>query len=385
MTEREKNSAEKGRGDKKKKSGGLFGIYKTFLLCVVIATVIQAGFQFALMSGVREQNVLLQNLIYNLGNILVILAFVAAFGYIYYKKLEEVSESIEKLAEGKEVHMPETGFTAELMQSINKTSDMLKAQRDVIAKRDNARAEWIRGVSHDIRTPLSIIMGYSEALEEGEIPGESRQKTAEIIKEQSIKIRDLIEDLNLAMKLEYGKQPLRISEFYLSALLRESVGGLMDSAGMESEREQEDEPYDIELVVLPEFEKLMLSGDRMLIKRVLDNILGNAVRHNPSGCRVLCLAYKTAEFAVVEITDDGKGIPEDIASAINSFQSELKRNGSNNGEEYLKSEPGEDTEGDTDRISGKHIMGLRIAKQIMLAHGGNLIIKPDRHTVSLIF
>lgn len=366
---------------KPKKRDGIFRVYKLFLTYVAIAVVIQTAIQLLLISGIQYKDEFWQNIIYNIVNIGVLLALVAAFGYMYYKKSKAVTEAIDMLAEGREVNIPEKGVTSDLAESINLTSDILKRQREIIERRDNARSEWIRGVSHDIRTPLSIVMGYAEVLADDDQLSEGNRKYAETIKEQSIKIRDLVEDLNLAMKLEYNKQPLRLSDFSPAALLRESVGGIMDTY-------ENSDRFDVELIILPEFEKLKLTADRMLIKRVLDNILGNALRHNAAGCSVLCFAYKSADMAIVEITDDGKGIPEDIASAINSFQSELGRGFKTGRESDTEAEAraiGELYENeDEERLAGKHIMGLRIAKQIMLAHGGNLIIKPDRHTVQLI-
>ena len=87
---------------------------------------------------------------------------------------------------------------------------MLEQQRWNLEKRDTARTEWISGVSHDIRTPLSMVMGYADNLENDAALPEEARKQAGIIKEQSLKIKTLIEDLNLTSKLEYQMQPLRM-------------------------------------------------------------------------------------------------------------------------------------------------------------------------------
>ena len=209
---------------KPKKRDGIFRVYKLFLTYVAIAVIIQTAIQLLLISGIQYKDEFWQNIIYNIVNIGVLLALVAAFGYMYYKKSKAVTEAIDMLAEGREVNIPEKGVTSDLAESINLTSDILKRQREIIERRDNARSEWIRGVSHDIRTPLSIVMGYAEVLADDDQLSEGNRKYAETIKEQSIKIRDLVEDLNLAMKLEYNKQPLRLSDFSPAALFIESVG-----------------------------------------------------------------------------------------------------------------------------------------------------------------
>ncbi|MFR3752980.1 MAG: sensor histidine kinase [Enterocloster sp.] len=75
-------------------------------------------------------------------------------------------------------------------------------QRRQLGRRDEARTEWIGGVSHDIRTPLSLVMGYADMIEsQPETEPEVRKKAA-LIRKQSLRIRDLIEDLNPGFQLE---------------------------------------------------------------------------------------------------------------------------------------------------------------------------------------
>ena len=98
--------------------------------------------------------------------------------------------------------MEETGELAEINASLNKAGDYL-------LKKDNTRAEWIRGISHDIRTPLSMILGYASEIEETSSLPETTRKQAEIIRRHSEKLKNLVEDLNLTTKLEYSMQPMQ--------------------------------------------------------------------------------------------------------------------------------------------------------------------------------
>ena len=75
--------------------------------------------------------------------------------------------------------------------------------------RDAARSDWINGISHDIRTPLSMVMGYAAQMESAADLPPQRQKQAGIIRTQSQAIRDLVNDLNLTMRLDWAMQPLR--------------------------------------------------------------------------------------------------------------------------------------------------------------------------------
>ena len=74
-------------------------------------------------------------------------------------------------------------------------------------KRDQARSDWINGISHDIRTPLSVVMGYASQMESDGSLGERQREQAGIIRRQSETIRSLVGDLNLTMRLDYEMQP----------------------------------------------------------------------------------------------------------------------------------------------------------------------------------
>ena len=400
----------KGKKKTKKKESVSISIHGKFvlyaLLIGLIQFVLQAGLFFVL-KGARDLE--LRNLLFALINLAALLALIASLGWLYYKSLKKIETSIDALAAGETVQLQEEGIAKNLAASINKTSDILDAQRKWIAKRDNARVAWIRGVSHDIRTPLSMVMGYAEVLEEDETLGKEQRRRAAIIKEQSLHMRALIEDLNLTSKLEYNRQPLRLAVLSPAKLLRETVAVILNAQFSEeeteaaetgeAEQENQSEKHEITLLILPEFEKISLQADQNLLRRVFHNIIGNAVRHNPAGCSILILAHCEGTQAIVEIADDGKGIPENVAQLVNAYGSnlasvnEMPRSEAEKcqGNEVTRESAGEPVreEGQererTDRLGVPHVMGMRIAKQIMLAHGGNLVILPDRHTVELIF
>lgn len=346
----------------------LASIYGRLACCVVLIVLVQAILQALVWKLLAQMgDSLLRDILYYLFNVLAVVLIVLIIGYLFYRRMRLLGEAVQKLAGGGEVHLEESGISAQLAESVNQTSDLLKEQRKTIAQRDNVRMEWIRGVSHDIRTPLSMVMGYAEMLEEDQGLTREQRSCASIIKEQSLRMRELIEDLNLTSKLEYNRQPLRLSEFHPAALLREVVSAALNAQLMQEGAEGETQTSDITLLVLPEFERFTVQADRNLIRRVFANIIGNALRHNLPGCKVLILTRRSGDRGIVEITDDGRGIPEAVARAVNACGSEL-------GEDVDFSESGM-----------PHIMGMRIAKQIMLAHGGNLMVAPDRHTIEIVF
>ena len=86
--------------------------------------------------------------------------------------------------------------------SIHKANAELNKAGKHLLQKEQARAEWINGVSHDVRTPLSIILGYASEIEKNEDASQPVQLQASIIRKQSEKLRSLIADLNLTSRLE---------------------------------------------------------------------------------------------------------------------------------------------------------------------------------------
>ena len=187
------------------------------------------------------------------------------------KAVAPILQGIETVASGQPVRLPEKGELSEIGRQLNRAGAF-------IAKKDSARADWISGVSHDVRTPLSVILGFAGQLEEdGNLPASVREQAAGIRK-QGERLRSLISDLNLASRLEYSMQPLRMEKVYPVELARQSVCEFLDG-GLE-------ERYEIGFYAGPKSESAALQGDEALLKRALCNLIQNSIAHNPQGCRI---------------------------------------------------------------------------------------------------
>lgn len=313
------------------------------------------------------ENLFLYVKIFLLVNILVVLLFVLCFGYRFYCSLKPVAEGIDKLSRQEQVHLKEKGMTGELAKKLNQTSEILVNQRRRLKQRDQARTDWISGVSHDIRTPLALIMGYADQLMESRNadgkreeekcsigPKQDTGKIADAIRRQSLIIRQLIQDLNLTSKLAYGVQPLRQEKCLPSRLLRECVADLYN--------EGLDQNYDIEVGISKEAEQICIFADEELVRRALRNLIGNSIRHNPKGCRIEVVLRCRKDYVEYRVLDTGPGIPENVVQGL----AYLERKEKHASDDCISDEfeTGEKT---------PHIMGLRLTQQIARAHGGNLI------------
>lgn len=143
--------------------------------------------------------------------------------------------------------------------------------------RDAARSNWINGVSHDIRTPLSVVMGYAAQMEEAPDLTPEHRRQASAIRTQSQVIRDLVNDLNLTMRLDCEMQALRKEIIQPSAFLRQTAADFLNG-GMDS-------GFDVEME-LPETPLPEVKADPFLLRRAVNNLLSNCVRHNAAGCSI---------------------------------------------------------------------------------------------------
>ncbi|SDX81800.1 sensor histidine kinase [Eubacterium barkeri] len=152
-------------------------------------------------------------------------------------------------------------------------------------KRDRARSEWIDGISHDIRTPLAIIMGNAESLFLNPRLQGSAAQEANAILTASQNLRDLVSDLNLTMRLDYAMEPLGLESVAPAPLLR-ALGAEVLNSGLASS---------LEINIANEAEKRILRADPSLLRRALLNLIQNALRHGAENTLTLGLTIHSRQ------------------------------------------------------------------------------------------
>lgn len=282
----------------------------------------------------------------NLLVVFLIYAF-STSGIVRY--IRPLIRGIEALPEER-VYVREKGLFTDLAHSVNEASEKLKIQEQEIKKKERARANWISGVSHDIRTPLSMVMGYAAQMEDdAELPDEAR-KRAQMIRLQSVKMKNLVNDLNLASKLEYQMQPLHMERISLAAVVRQTVA---EFANLDFE-----EKYPICFEAKEGSGRGMIRGDKDLLCRAIGNILTNSQVHNPDGCGIMVETDAGDGAFVIRLEDDGIGIGEEELQKLQSTP------------HYMMSDGGVE--------EPRHGLGLLIVRQIVAAHGGTVLLDHGR-------
>ena len=205
-------------------------------------------------------------------------------------------------------------------------------QRRRAKQKEEERTEWIAGVSHDVRTPLAIVMGNAEMIADstGEVEVRQRAKAIEV---QGIRLRRLVENLNLFSKLEYGAGKFEKKKVRISRFLRRILTEIMNQT--------EDDRYQFTLDIEDGLQDLELCFNEDLVERAVMNLLHNAIRHNLGGCRIEMRLYQDRKNHVfLELGDHGKGVSKEFLRRLNSRNYEW--------------EPS----------TGQHGLGLKIVKQV---------------------
>lgn len=274
-------------------------------------------------------------------NILAAFVLAILMGLRLFRSLRILVNGIDDIGDKKPVKLPTGGLLGDLAGKLNQTSEILQKQDSALKKRDDARATWIAGISHDIRTPLSMIMGYASQLEECNNLSDIEREQAATIRRQSQKIKTLVADLNLASKLEYAMQPLQATRVIPAKLLRNIVADFLNN--------NLDEQYNIELEIDPEAQGVVTYADEKLLERVVANLINNSIEHNQSGCSIKLHLSRQNNMYEIQVSDDGKGFSHAILDNMNN-PSNLP--------------PGK-----------KQGLGLSIVYQVIQAHGGSIRIR----------
>ena len=281
------------------------------------------------------------------GLIAVFLANIIVVVLLIWKNIRHVEKAvtpilrgIETVSSGQPVSLPEKGELAEINRQLNKAGAF-------IAKKDSARADWISGISHDVRTPLSVILGFAGQLEDDRTLPTSAREQATCIRKQGERLRSLISDLNLTSRLEYAMQPLRMEKVYLVELVRQVVCEFLDS-GLE-------EQYEIEFCADQESESVSILGDEALLKRALGNLIQNSIVHNPQGCRIAVSVLCREACITVDVADDGAGVSAEMLKELTADSHHL--------------------ESTDEKLNLRHGLGVLLVRQIVEAHKGTMTME----------
>lgn len=213
-------------------------------------------------------------------------------------------------------------------------------------KLEKTREEWMSGISHDLRTPLSTIQGYAYILENmpADWDHQELQEMGKMIREKSDYMLELMTDFSHVFQLKQPEAQMELEELELGELVRRSILKYVNDATL-SAVEFHYEEADLPVTII---------GNEKWLQRLMDNLLSNAVKHNSPGITVTAACGLFNDEAFIRVSDNGNGMDE--ATLQKLF------------ERYYR---GTNTEESTVGTG----LGMSIAKMIVEAHAGRIEVR----------
>lgn len=233
--------------------------------------------------------------------ILIIIALMLAF-YLS-KKIAKPIISINMGAKKLATNMYDVTFQEKGYLEIKELSDTLTYAAKELSKVENLRRELIANMSHDLRTPLTMISGYGEVMRD--IPGENTPENVQIIIDETKRLTNLVNDMLDLSKIQAGVQDLTTSTFNLTKEVRIIIQRY-DKLLSESECQ-----------FLFQYDNdILISGDVIKLNQVIYNLINNAINYCGEDRIIIIRQIVTGDKVRIEISDHGPGIQEELLSYI---------------------------------------------------------------------
>src|SRR5689334_459063 len=258
------------------------------------------------------------------------------------RPIRELTRATHAISEGdlsQQVTVRSNDELGELAQAFNRMSTELS--RSV-----NTRKQMTADIAHELRTPLSLILGHAEAVHDGVLP--PTPDNFEIIREEATRLEHLVNDLRTLSLADAGELSISLQTIEPERLVNEVA------ALYQYQTQKKNITLDVDIAA--PLSNIEVDPGRMT--QVLTNILDNATRHTPEGGHIILAAKQIDKNVEISIQDSGPGVPRENLDRI--F------------ERFYRTDSSRQREGD-----GGSGLGLAIAKSIVQAHNGQLSAESD--------
>lgn len=244
---------------------------------------------------------------------------------------------------------------AEIVQNFNLMAEKLEETEKQKAKLEEDRRRMLMDISHDLKTPITVIQGYAKAIHDGIVPAETVPQYIELICRKAADVSALTNSF-----FEYCS--MTHPDFRVEPVLCDLCEYLKEYLG---EKYEELEMAKCNLTVEFPEQEVLCAIDTKLFRRVMENLLNNSIRYNPDGTELFCGLEIWEGQAVLTVGDCGVGIPAEIQDTL--FDPFVV--------------------GDSSRGKKQgHGLGMSIVKKVVESHGGSVYLAKDRdHGLSVEF
>ncbi len=243
----------------------------------------------------------IKNQVICIGILLSIAALITAgfMSKLITRPIVKMNEAAKRLARGEY----STDFSVSGYREIDELADSLNYASCELAKTDNLQKELISNISHDLRTPLTMIKGYGEVMRD--IPGENTAENIQIIIDETSRLSELVNDMLDLSRIQAGTRKPEMQTFSITSTVRETM--------QRYERLIMQNGYKIEFIAN---ENADVCADRGMILQVVYNLINNAVNYTGEDKCVRVEQTVSDGFVKISVTDTGEGIAEKELAAI---------------------------------------------------------------------
>lgn len=278
--------------------------------------------------------------------------FSLVFALLQYRTLRytrKISATLQEISQGHfNSHIPVRGDNelSDIAMQVNHMAEEIAQLMEREKRTEEMKNDLITNIAHDLRTPLTSILGYLDILAgKKDLPEETRQSYIRIAHDKAKHLQQMIEDLFGFTKLGYSSQTTHMQPIDIVCLLAQ----LLDEFYPVFEQNEMEYEYH------PDVNSFVIQGDSTLLVRLFDNLINNAVKYGREGKRLLVTARTDDRKIVIDVINYGKVIPQkDLDRIFEKFyRSEASRNSQTGG-------------------TG---LGLAIAANVARIHGGTIEAK----------
>ena len=259
------------------------------------------------------------------------------------KPLNMLEDGMASFASGEKMgHLDYKGSKEfeRLYDSFNDMVDVLGASEKQRKALEEDKQRMLAGLSHDLKTPITIIQGFTKAIKDGLVSEEDKQKYLQIILNKSTQMGDLINQFYEYNKLEHPDFALEKTRQDVAELARTFLAGIYDEFELRG--------YNLDTQITEE--RLVCDVDAKQLTRVFENVVSNFFKYTPQGTTLLFVVEKDGDKAAIRIADNGPGINDESKKDV--FEAfvvgEKSRKGQGSG------------------------LGLAVCKKIVEMHGGSI-------------
>jgi len=310
-------------------------------------TTPQGSYTLAVLYSLRQPEEFLEFIRHAFALIIPLGILLAGAGgyFLARKALEPVASMSQQASEIDASNLQDRLAVVNEKDELGLLAQSFNSLLDRLARSMDQQRRFMADASHELRTPIAILRGEADvALSRTERPTGEYRESLQILREEARRLSQIVENLFTLARADAGSYPLTKSKFYLDELLAECVRAARTLAAAKN----------IHLEMQSE-EELPVNADEALIRRMVLNLIDNAIKFSTSGAHVSVKAHRSGSSYVIAVEDTGMGIPAELQPRVfeRFFRADKARTHQSNGETGAG-------------------LGLAISRWIAEAHEGTL-------------